>query len=272
MEIKLLGTGGADGMPGLFCRCSACLYARLHGGKDLRTRASALIDSTLKIDLPPDTLSQSLKGELDMSAVETLLFTHGHDDHFCLSEIQYLGKHFISPPDHPLYLLAPLNIIEQVDLLYANRDLPLCFQVLSLWKTILAGGYRITPLEAKHVTDMECFNYLIQEISTGKTLLYATDTGWWDEKTWSFLVGKHVDGVVMECGMGPIREGYAGHLSIAQIIAAREKLLTQNTITPDTLFVATHLSHAGGFLHQDYEAVLCPHGITTGFDGMTFTL
>ena len=81
MEIKLLGTGSAEGWPGLFCRCDICRRSRELGGKHLRTRTSALIDGVVKIDLPPDTLQHIHTQGLDMTKVEFLIFTHAHDDH-----------------------------------------------------------------------------------------------------------------------------------------------------------------------------------------------
>ncbi|HEV2472042.1 MAG TPA: hypothetical protein VGS41_05210, partial [Chthonomonadales bacterium] len=82
MKITLLGTSAAEGWPGLFCRCRACGEARRLGGKNIRTRASALIDGILKIDFPPDTLYHVIRYNLDLQCLAALVFTHAHDDHF----------------------------------------------------------------------------------------------------------------------------------------------------------------------------------------------
>ena len=47
----------------------------------MRTRAAALIDGCIKIDLGPDTLTQVHRDQLDARDWCGLVFTHGHDDH-----------------------------------------------------------------------------------------------------------------------------------------------------------------------------------------------
>src|SRR2546427_13271835 len=98
MRIQLLGTGAAEGWPGLFCRCRACHEARRLGGKNVRSRSSALIDDILKIDFPPDTLYHVFQHGIDLQKVEHLLFTHGHDDHFAMMELQYSSSMFLPAP------------------------------------------------------------------------------------------------------------------------------------------------------------------------------
>src|SRR5437773_2231152 len=106
MEIKLLGTGSAEGWPGLFCSCDICVRSRVAGGKNLRTRTSALIDGVAKIDLPPDTLQHIHTQGLDLTKLEFLAFTHAHDDHLAAAELQYLSWMFV-----PKTLLKPLTIL-----------------------------------------------------------------------------------------------------------------------------------------------------------------
>ena len=50
MKFKFLGTAAAEGFPAIFCRCKACEEARLLRGKNIRTRAQALINNDLLID------------------------------------------------------------------------------------------------------------------------------------------------------------------------------------------------------------------------------
>ena len=44
MKLTYLGTAAAEGVPALFCRCDFCRYARKAGGREIRTRAGALLD------------------------------------------------------------------------------------------------------------------------------------------------------------------------------------------------------------------------------------
>ncbi len=272
MEIQLLGTSAAEGWPGLFCRCAACLRARKLGGKNVRTRASALIDDTLKIDLSPDTLHQIIQHRVDLACVEALLFTHAHDDHFSPAELQYLGKYFVSPPrDFRLPVFGPPEVTEELARRFDAADVPLTLHTLTAWQTAQVSDYRVTPILARHDPDMTCFNYLI-EGADGATLLYASDTGWYDAATWNSLQSVKMDGVVMECTNGPHDSDYPGHLNMAQVIAMREKWIAEGNLAPESPFVTTHFSHHGGLTHEELEAAFAPHHITPGYDGLRFTI
>src|SRR5437867_10370677 len=115
MKVQLLGTGSAEGQPALFCRCAICRKARELGGKDHRSRASALIDGGLKIDLPQDTLHHVLTQGLDLTAIQYLIFTHTHDDHFAFRELQYMSWMFVTETwDRKLTIYAPPDGIEEI--------------------------------------------------------------------------------------------------------------------------------------------------------------
>ena len=96
MNIRLLGTGAADGIPGFFGNDMVSDYARAHGGKDIRGRTSALVDGVIQIDFPPDTLSQLNRFALDAREWTAVLFTHSDDDHLVLGQGPgFVGTHNI---------------------------------------------------------------------------------------------------------------------------------------------------------------------------------
>lgn len=82
MKITYYGTSASEAWPALFCNCEACELARQLGGKNIRTRSQALVDTTLLLDFPPDTNYHAQQYHLDLRKVETLLITHSHHDHF----------------------------------------------------------------------------------------------------------------------------------------------------------------------------------------------
>lgn len=82
MKIRFLGTAAAEGFPALFCNCKYCKEARRLGGKNLRTRSQSLINDDLLIDIPADTLSHFLTGDIRGDRIKYLLITHSHSDHF----------------------------------------------------------------------------------------------------------------------------------------------------------------------------------------------
>lgn len=269
MEIKLLGTGSAEGWPGIFCPCDVCKRSRVVRGKNLRTRTSALIDGVVKIDLPPDTLQHIHTQNLDMTKVELLLFTHAHDDHLAVAELQYNSWMFV--PEgmvKPLTILGSSSVIEKIENSVDLVEVPLQLHCMDAWQEAHCRDWSITPILPHHDPSQVCFNLLVSH--KGKTLLYATDTGRYDEPTWQFLHGKKIDGAVIECSKGPKEGGYEGHLSINDVIDMRETLIDIGTLAPDAPVVTTHLCHLGGLMHEEMEALFRPHGIQVGFDGMAF--
>ena len=277
MKVTLLGTSAAEGWPGLFCRCEACSRARELGGKNIRTRCSALLDDTLKIDFPPDILHQVLQCNVDLRCLSALLFTHAHDDHCAPAELQYRGIYFVPKPFHDkLAIYGSKDAVQKIQtaLSPGTPDLdsdkfPLALNTLLSEKTVTVSDYNVTPIQAQHDPEQECFNLIIED-ADGITLLYATDTGWYEESTWDFLKGFRLDGVVVECTKGMEEGGYMGHLSIPDVIRFRERLIAEGIFRPESPLVITHLSHLSGLMHDEHEALLNPHNIQVGYDGMTF--
>lgn len=270
MNVTLLGTGAAEGWPGLFCRCQVCCQARILGGKNIRTRSSALIDGVLKIDLPPDTFHQVIANNIDLRSLKALLFTHIHNDHFCGGELQYLGSYFITTPlPEPLPIYGPPEVIEWLKSNLHPERLPITLHSLAPWETVCVDRYRITPLLAQHDQSTTCFNYLIED-AQGATLLYASDTGWYEEPTWDFLRHAPLDGIVVECQKGLEDGGYPGHLSIADVLQLQSRLISGGTFAQEKPMAVTHLSHMSGLMHDEWEAYLAPYHIWAGYDGMTF--
>src|SRR5688572_27504452 len=89
MKVRLLGTGAAEGVPAFYSNTRVSDFARKHGGREIRSRAGALLDNHIKIDLGPDTLFQINRDRLDARAWSALFFTHSHEDHFAIEELQY---------------------------------------------------------------------------------------------------------------------------------------------------------------------------------------
>lgn len=233
----------------------------------MRSRASALIDGTLKIDLPPDTLHHVLTGWLDMTMVENLLFTHVHDDHFAVRELQYASWMFVPQPITRItHVFGPVDAVATMREELELNTLPFAVHCLAPWETSIVGEYEVTPVLAQHDSERICLNYIIRR--DGKSLLYATDTGWWEEATWQFLKHMKLDAVIIECTKGLNENGYKAHLSIPEVIRVHDRLISDGVISNDTRFVTTHHSHLSGLLHEELENHLNPHGIEVGFDGM----
>jgi phosphoribosyl 1,2-cyclic phosphate phosphodiesterase len=267
MNVQLLGTGAADGIPGLFSNDEVSRWARENRGKDIRTRTAALVDGHLKIDLGPDTFAQMQGCGLNGADWSGLILTHSHEDHFAPSEIQYALFPFVEK-DH---LEFPVYANGTICTLIRERypDWPLELVETRSFLTYHHGPYRITPVAANHTVGEDCQNLIIE--NRGKTLLYASDTGIYPEETFDFLKTIRVDCLVIECTEGYHRTTYHGHLDIAECVSVVDRLRRQGTLSEKSRVITTHHSHAGGARHCDLERDLGKHGIVPGFDGMVAT-
>jgi phosphoribosyl 1,2-cyclic phosphate phosphodiesterase len=271
MQVKLLGTSSAEGWPGLFCSCDVCIRSRKVGGKNLRTRTSALLDDVVKVDLPPDTLYHVHRDGLDMTALEFVVFTHAHDDHLAAFELQYLSWMFVPEGQvKPLTVLGSKSVLDKICSSVEMEASPLVLRCMEAWEEMDQGNWTVTPIVPHHDPSQVCFNLLIRH--NGKTLLYATDTGRYDEPTWIFLNGARIDGAVIECSKGPILDGYDGHLSIPDVIEMRRRLIDIGAMAETAPVVTTHMCHLGGLMHEEMEERFAPHNIQVGYDGMIFEI
>ncbi len=266
MKIRLLGTGGADGIPAFCANNPVSEYAREHGGKDVRTRAAALIDRQLKIDFGPDTLAQVQRDQIDPSEWTAVLFTHSDDDHLTASEFQYFLYPF-NDNDH-----LPFSIYGNAAVCQIIRDRypgwPMEITETHAFQGFEHGGYDITPIEANHKADEEALNLIVER--EGRKLIYATDTGIWCEKTFDFLRGAQANALVIECTDGFKKSTYNGHLDIGECVAMVHRLGELGGLAPDARIVTTHHSHQGGARHCDLQRTLGKFGIEPGYDGMEF--
>jgi len=268
MKIRLLGTGAADGIPGWYSDSEVSAYARSHGGKDVRTRSGALVDGHLKIDLPPDTAWQMVRDRLDGRDWTGLVFTHSHDDHLAVDEIQY----GLYPFNDREYLGYPVYGNAAVCARIAERypQWPIELVETRSFEPFHHLGYEIVPFPAMHGEHEDSHNLLIRDGE--RSLAYATDTGIWAESTWEFLRNQRLDLMVIECTEGVRSTGYHGHLDVEECRDVVRRLRSQGTLGRETRVVTTHHSHLGGATHEQLSALLGEDDIFVGYDGLEIDL
>lgn len=283
MKIKYLGTAASEGWPAVFCRCKYCDDARKLGGKNIRTRSQTLINGDLLLDLPADTYAHSLLHNVDLSAVKYLFLTHTHSDHFYPSELVMRG----GPYAHGMvseklqvfgsyhaknfcYQYSGMQFCEEVD---ANIH----WRVLHPFEPVEAGPYTVTPLPAKHMTElplMQPFCYLIEDGS--RSVLYLHDTGRALDEVLDFLQkeNKKADLVSFDCTyeLNPSGGDPDGHMGVDDNLLLRQKMLDRGICHPQTRYVINHFSHNSGVLHEPLCKAVHPQGIEVAFDGMEINL
>jgi len=264
MNIRLLGTGAADGIPGFFGNDMVSRHARDNGGKDVRSRTAALVDGVLQIDFPPDTLSQLQRYALDAREWTAVLFTHSDDDHLAVNEFQYALIPFTEMDNLPYSIFANPHVCAEIRQRYP--DWPMDLTETKSFEGFAHGPYMVMPVKATHIADEDCQNLIIQK--DGKALLYATDTGIWPEETFAFLKHYRFDLLVIECTDGFTKSTYNGHLNIDGVLQTVARLRTDGILDGASRVVTTHHGHHGNARHCDLERVFLPHGIEPGYDGM----
>ncbi|WP_442593822.1 MBL fold metallo-hydrolase [Neobacillus sp. D3-1R] len=269
MKIHLLGTSAAEGFPGIFCQCEHCRNARELGGKNIRTRTSAIIDDTLKIDFPPDTNLHVLRDNIDLSKVTDLIITHTHTDHLYAEDISMKLPIYANKQNYPLNIHGhdlPLYFcrtrIEETDEYFT-------FNLLKPFKSYQVGSFKVTGLLADHARLETCMLYAIEK--NGKSFLYGHDTGWFPDETWEWLNGRQFDAALLDCTNGniPVKRN---HLNIEAVIEIQSRFVKESILKPNGKIVVTHFSHNIGLLHEDLEEIFNPYGIDVAYDGMKFTI
>jgi phosphoribosyl 1,2-cyclic phosphate phosphodiesterase len=264
MIIRLLGTGAAEGIPAFCSGTRVSEYARQVRGREIRSRACALVDGHIKIDLPPDTLMQLQRDGLDASDWSGVVFTHSHDDHFAYAELQYALWPFNENAYVPFTVYGNDNIIQEVENYYP--DWPIELVTTHSFEPFQHCEYTITPIRANHLDDEDSQNFIFER--DGKSILYATDTGIWQDESWEYLASVKLDALILECTKGFSEDSYTGHLSIKDFIKVTERLRKQGTLAETSMVVTTHHSHNGDATHEDLLKALTPRGVVVGYDGL----
>ena len=264
MTLRLLGTGGADGIPALFGNDPVSAWARKHGGPDIRTRTAAVVDLGLKIDLPPETGAQLARDGLSARDWDVLLITHSDDDHLDLAQLQYALYPFTEEMALPFPIFANDTVLEAIRERYP--DWPMDLVSLRPFEAFESAGYRITPLLARHTPSEECLNFLIER--EGRRIVYATDTGIWPEETFACMAGIAIDLLVVECTNALCDSPYEGHLNLHTLGEMLRRLREIGVLDAETRVVTTHHAAAGCARHGDLLDALAPLGAAPGFDGM----
>lgn len=268
MDITYLGTSAAEGFPAIFCNCSYCNEARRLGGKNVRTRSQALINQNLLIDFPADTYAHFLQNGIRGDAIEYLLFTHAHMDHFYSKDLflreGFYAHNMIAPT---LKVFCPKTVYESFDNSPKNVDITM----LEAYKTVEIGAYKITPLPARHMFGSEAFIYIIQE---EKTLLYAHDTGYFYDEVFDYIENQKIafDMVSLDCTNVDIPISDEGsHMGFPNIERVLHRLHAIGAIKESTVKYVNHFSHNGNPIHEILEKRAKEYDCFVSYDGCHVT-
>jgi len=218
MQLRFVGCGDAFGSGGRF---NTCLH--LTG-----ERTNALIDCGAS------SLPALKRCGIDRNAIDLLLVTHFHGDHFAGVPFFMLDAQF-GRRDRPLTIAGPPGLETWYARVFdatfpgaaANQwRFPLSLHEVAPGRTDALGALAVTPFHVKHDDRAgPCLAYRIE--AEGRTVSYSGDTEWTDML---IEAARDADLFVCECYMRdrPVRS----HLSLAELkrelprIGARRVILT----------------------------------------------
>ena len=283
MKLTFLGTGAGETYPGYWCECPHCTYARKHRGKNLRTNSSMVIDEELLIDMGPSCFDNAARFGVNLSKLKTLLVTHPHEDHLYPQHLHWrntderlLPLTYFEKMRHggPRFTDIPqLNIYGNSFVMETLRkslddmeELKINLHEIREGKEEKTDGYRILPVRGNHGSQRGfSHSYNIQKV--GKTLLYALDSGSYDEDQFALIQEYQYDAVIME-GTTGLNEQYGGHMCLMNNIRIRERLKENKCLRENSRFLLTHLSPHWCPPHDWYESIVASEGLELAYDGL----
>lgn len=275
MKVQLLGTGAAEGIPACYCRCRVCQQAAERRGVEIRTRSSVLVDGVLKFDHGPDSYAQKVAHDLDLARVTALVFTHAHEDHFTPTELIWRAGNFIQAGEpEMLHVFGNGAVREHVESLcrrYGIEQDELCARLrldvaeIEPHVPFTTGPYTVHPIRATHDPKQVSLNFVVE--LAGRALLVGFDTGWYGDETWEYLTQFRLDCLLMDCTTGKHPEG-KHHMGFPDNLRVRDEMAKRGIIHPGTDYVLTHISHGGGWLHNELRAFAEKERMIAAYDGM----
>lgn len=283
MKLTFLGTGAGETYPGYWCECPHCTYARKHRGKNLRTNSSMVIDEELLIDMGPSCFDNAARFGVNLSKLKTLLVTHPHEDHLYPQHLRWrntdeslLPLTYVEKMRHggPRFTDIPqLNIYGNSFVMETLRkslddmeELKINLHEIREGKEEKTDGYRILPVRGNHGSQRGfSHSYIIQKDE--KTLLYALDSGSYDEDQFALIQEYQYDAVIME-GTTGLNEQYGGHMCLMNNIRIRDRLKENKCLRENSRFLLTHLSPHWCPPHDWYESIVASEGLELAYDGL----
>lgn len=273
MKIQYLGTGAAEGIPGVFCQCPLCKKAAKLSGREVRTRAGAIINNEILIDLTPDLYYHKLRYNLDLSRVKAVVVTHSHTDHFDSAELtrRSTADYCHIAEEKPLAVYGNEKVCrlgkEGLKLEFGQEENPsIRFYPIHPFDTWKVGEIRFTAIPSCHDGLEECLIYVIQDGES--SILYGNDTGLLPQETYDRLKEYRFDLISLDCTFGPARSPVGAHMGFFENRQFLDELEKRGCLKETTRVLATHFSHNAGLLHQGLSQAGAQYGIEVAYDGL----
>ncbi len=276
MKVHYLGTGGAEGFPGLFCECHACRKARLLGLKNIKSRSCTLINDTVILDVSPDLYFQAITNKIILSKVKSAIFTHSHLDHLDLFSLCLRARDCASvipdliDQDNFMTIYGSnkviLDVQEMIQKGKRENKSRLKIESIESLNEIDCEGVKIYPIKTVHDPSEECYIFAINDGESW--FLYANDSGLFSEHVYQRIeeISPSFDAVSFDCARGILPGD--GHMGLDDNIAVRNELMIRGLVKQNTKYYLNHFSHMCGLIHDEMQVIVEKYGFQMAYDGM----
>lgn len=274
MKIKYLGTAAYEGIPSIFCQCQSCKRALKLGGKNLRTRSSAIVNDEILIDFNADTVSHYLTYKFDFASLKYCLITHSHPDHFYPEDLTILAESPYAQNPFPVSFYGGKAAYEKLIATFSTKlsvSSRANITLVSPGDFLTVGDNKILALKADHSPETSPVIYAIEDRS-GKRILYAHDTGTFSDDVIADMqrLGRF-DIISLDCNHSFDEEGgERNHMSLKTNAMMKELLYAKNLADDGTKIIVNHFSHNSlrGHDHEELSVEAAKYGFIASYDGL----
>lgn len=265
MKIIFLGTGAAEAIPSPFCDCEVCNRARLEKGVNIRRRSSILINDDLLIDIGPDLAVSCAYTGICLNNLAYLLITHPHFDHLYLNNLEIRGKRYIKNNVSKLLIVGAQSVIDIIEE-FGTSDLNIETKKIDINAEVQLEKYTIRSIKANHAPEYgDALNYIIK--FNDKKVLYASDTGVYDDAVLDSLNGMNLDVLIIE-STNTFTKTSKNHLNNEKLQKVLSKMKYIKAINENTKIYTTHFSHSANKEHKANSSFFAKEGIICAYDGL----
>ncbi|SHJ84677.1 Phosphoribosyl 1,2-cyclic phosphodiesterase [Anaerocolumna jejuensis DSM 15929] len=236
-------------------------------GSKLRRTSSLWINGHILIDPAPEAFffaKNVLK--LDLSQLTDIFLTHSHEDHFDREAL----SNFILEAEGKVHFFCHESMVPYLQLdketLYRTELRPLKVQ-----KPVMLDELQVMPLAANHEVAMVMEAPLHYEFELGgERILYGCDGGWFLAGTWSYLMGRDLDAVILDATVGDYADDFriASHNTLPMIRMLLPAMKRNHVLKENGSVILSHFARTLHDSIEETEVKLKAEGMICAFDGM----